>query len=474
MKRYSTPQQGPTTKRKSRSVFEVPPAKKVHSVPKADPEANINKTFTFSTHNNASTEDLVIKGSKAFSEIPPKDIRTVFHHKCRECSKICNFSSPTKDSKAKTAKQHLLKHLYQGFSIPHLVRSLTADLMQEFFQMVSVNILRPFPKFKHGKYMTDARDSLMDSAWPHLSLVYDCLLASLTCSNLLNFPPHFINKLINNCLSPDDRERHSVRNVLCAIYQKCHSQRIIMRNSVAMICNTGKCTTELLDFFVGVVGSFTSPLKPELIALYYQTVLPLHRLRNYNDFHSVLVQVITRFIAKADVLLAPTFSYLHKHWPLTDCNKQSLFLREMEEIAITFSAQITTQVLATFMRRVGDCVLVEYSTLAETALDIIQNPLMAPLLRANSASLFFMLILHINNTSKSHWDEDVKETANSALAFLQELDKNAYKKANETQKMMKNRKLAAFGVCKTTWNKIFDAARGSDPDLVAPNMKNIQ
>ncbi|OHT15000.1 phosphoprotein phosphatase [Tritrichomonas foetus] len=436
----------------------LPPKPKTKDLPKVEPGLKLDKTVTFSSHCTYSCDDVDIVMSKIFSEIPPKDARIIFIQKCNECSKICDFSSDKKDVKAKPIKSSLLRHLIQCFSIPHISRSLTPEAVNAFFQMIAKNIFRPFPIFKH-EGPSDAKDSIQDAAWPHISLVYECLLTSFSSPSINDFPSTFLSNIVDNSLSPDERERKEAKKVLQNLYNKFPSTRMTIRQRCSYLFSSSRCSSDLLEFFYTVVSGFTPPLKSDNIDMFNRIILPLHCLNNYHTFQRSLVPVIARFIAKSDNLLQNALDYLNKHWPCTDRNKQSMFLKEYEELVITFDNRMTQPMALQFFRKINECIGNEHTVVACASLEILQNTKLNHFIKSNASSLYFMLIMTITNVLKEHWDDDTRDMSAATLDVLNETEPNAYKKAVEMQKMVKSKKTAAFGVCKTTWKKVLDAAK---------------
>jgi hypothetical protein len=392
--------------------------------------------------------------------------------KCKECSKICDFSRADRDVKAKAAKLTLLKHLVTGFGVAHISKSLTPDLLVAFFDMVKVNVFRPFPVIRSAN-QKDMQTKVMDAAWPHISLVYECLNGAFNAPSLTDFPGDFTAHMVDNCLSLDDRERIASRQALITIFAKYNNQRLLLRKQVGSIFGSQKCSSELLDVYVTVVGSFTSPLKPDQLNCFYRHILPLHCLQNYEDFHRQLSQVLNRFISKCDTLLGSTVQYLHKHWPIVSKTKQMYFIKEYEELMVTFAAKATPDMFVTFFRKIGDLFNDEYSVVARAALSVVRNKDLYAELKNNSSSVFYGLTLEINAASKMHWDRDIRELAETCLEVMKKIDSVAYGKATDNVKMITARKAAVFGVCKTSWTKVLEAAKREYPDDTGNDLSGL-
>lgn len=437
---------------------------KSHNWPKVETELNMCKTFMFSTHFRNSNEDIRIYCSKDFAEVSLKDTRNLIIEKCKECSKICDFTSEAKDYKAKSNKSTLLKEITSSFSNPHISRTLSNDVIKNILNMIGKNIFRTFPNISHQRY-PGFDDSIIDAAWPHISLAYECLNACSSSSSIKEFPPKFLSNLVDNTLSPDSRERREAKTALNNIYKKFSSSRFTIRQRCSYLFINKKCSSELLDFFYTVVAGFTPPLKDETIDMYIREILPLHCLDNYSTYYYCLVQVICRFIAKSEVLLQITFNYLIQHWPCTDRNKQNLFLKEYEDLVINFDNRMNKQMTLQFFRKVNECITNESTEVACSALGILQNPNLRSYVKENSQNLYFMLIFSISSVQTDHWNYDMREMATTTLQILNQTNPELYKKTTDMHKSMKSFKKPSGGISKVKWKKILDAAKVHDSSM---------
>jgi hypothetical protein len=106
-------------------------------------------------------------------------------------------------------------------------------------------------------------------------------------------------------------------------------------------CWSGRYASELLAEIV--ISNLIPPLTCDAIDSSRRDILPLHCRGNYSEFHRQSVQLMLRFVAKGDSLLALTVSFLHRHWPTIDKSKQILFMNEYEEIMVTFESSDSCQ-----------------------------------------------------------------------------------------------------------------------------------
>lgn len=444
------------------------------AVPKAEMDMDVDKTVSLSTLRSTDGREAIIKPSKAFTECPPKEQQNLFLQKCKECCKICDFSSPLIEQKAKQTKAALLKHLASSFTIPHLVRSISADHIKEFYYMLSINLFRPFPQLPVLSPI-EFHDSLYDSSWPHLSLVYDAMLASFNCPQTPGcITSSFIYKFIGNGASPDDREKIVVRDILHTLYTKFMNIRETVRNNIAFQFSNGICSAELIEFFVSVVSGFNSPLKQDHVDFYYRFLLPLHTNQKFVSIQKPLVQCVIRFIQKSAILFPPTIAYIIKHWPCSDRKKQIDLLNELGNLIANFEINVTPKIAASVFKLVGNSVLSENPDVSEAAIDILMNPDLAAVLKANAQTVFPLIVEPVYRAAKNHWDECTKSNAYIALQVLSEIDGQTFNRANEAHKLIKAQRSAAYGVFKNNWTRIFDLAKQNDKTIISANIEGLR
>jgi hypothetical protein len=353
--------------------------------------------------------------------------------------------------------------LASAFTIPQIVRTLSADSLGAFYRMLSVNLFRPLPRLP-SVTVAEAPDPLCDSAWPHLGLVYDAFLASLNCpQQTVALNGSFLYQLIGNGASPDERERVAVRGILYAMYTKFMNLRTLVREKVACQFTTGTCSSEILEFLVSVVSGFNSPLNPEHIAYFRRFVLPLHTLHNYPQFAAPLGQLVIRYVLKSGFLLEPAVSYLLRHWPRGHRLKQSLFLRELESLFANFEIHVTAQMAVTVCRLIGETTVNDNTDVADTAISLLTNGNLGFVLKAHAQQCYPLIIEPVYRAARKHWDDCIRSNAFVALQSLSELDQAMFNRVKDALKVAKSKNAAQASQVQASWTRVFEAAKNADP-----------
>jgi hypothetical protein len=415
--------------------------------------------------------------SKPFQQTAAMDDPSIFVSKCRDCRFLCDFTSPYSDIKLKDIKTLLLKDIASSFTLPHLVSRLTPDCLTAFFDMLAVNLFRPFPHLPFS-HLSEAYESnfrpylslrLCDFSWPHISLVYDCLVASLDCSgSVAHLTPKFLSQLMRNGASPDERERVAVCDVLYGLYGKLLSERVLLRGTIAHQFTNEVCSPELLTFVASFVRGFNSPLKPEHVSFYHRCVLPLHRLNCYSQFDMELTDLVVIYVTKSHILLEPTVTYLLQHWPQSRRDKQPLFLMELETLVGTFETHITSQMAIAVFKLVGKMIVSASDVVALTAVRILLNPSVASTIKRHAPSLYPLILEPTDTVARDHCQEIIRVNALVALHTLAEVDHATFGRVKGGFQAVEDP-----GVRSAHWGTVFDASRAADGTIRLPSLSDV-
>lgn len=441
-----------------------PMRQRPRDIPEVDLGMTIDLTFRFSAKHPPRDGDIVIKGSKSFPDTPPKNHLKLFQHKCAECSKICDFESDEKDSKAKVTKTQLLKHLVAVFSLQNVVKLLTPEAMKEFYDMIGKNIFRHLP-VNPILGPLDVQDTVLDTAWPHIELCYQALSGSLMCPHADKISQNFIYNLIRNGTSLDDRERAAVKDALYAIYVRYMNLRLVIRRACFSHFAMAECSNELLEFFVTVINGFNTPLKKDHLALYNQAFLYLHTHEHFVQMYEHYMTCTHKLITKGPELLHNTIKYILSHWPVAERIKQIYFLKEIHDFLQTYKNQFTPDVARDAYRVVALGVYNENSEVADQAFEIITDTKIVEILIKFSNVVYPILFENLCKSGQKHWDENIKTNAFVALQVLRECDAEEFKKMNEARGKLKQTITQTQMIKTTNWGSVLERAKSNFPDL---------
>ncbi|KAI5060206.1 hypothetical protein GOP47_0024626 [Adiantum capillus-veneris] len=191
----------------------------------------------------------------------------------------------------------------------------------------------------------EEEEPALEAAWPHLQLVYELLLRYVNSGETdakvaRQYVDHsFVLLLLELFDSEDPRERESLKTILHRIYGKFMLHRPFIRKAInnifyRFIFETEKHNgiAELLEILGSIINGFALPLKEEHKLFLARALLPLHKPKGVAMYQQQLNYCVTQFVEKDFKLADTVIRGLLKYWPLTNSQKEVLFLGELEEV----------------------------------------------------------------------------------------------------------------------------------------------
>ena len=288
------------------------------------------------------------EGLPGFKDVPNSEKQNLFIKKLNMCCVIFDFTDPTKNLKEKETKRQTLLELVDY--VTSISGKFSEIAMQEVMKLVSANLFRTFtPQPRENKVIDgvdlEEDEPSMDSAWPHLQIVYELFLRFVSSTETdaklakryINQP--FILKLLDLFDSEDPREREYLKTILHRIYGKFMVHRPFIRRAInnifyQFIFETEKYNgiAELLEILGSIINGFALPLKEEHKMFLVRAMIPLHKPRCLAMYHQQLSYCITQFVEKDCKLADTVIQGLLKYWPVTNSSKEVMFLNELEEV----------------------------------------------------------------------------------------------------------------------------------------------
>ncbi|KAG6757214.1 hypothetical protein POTOM_037519 [Populus tomentosa] len=288
------------------------------------------------------------EGLPGFKDVPNTEKQSLFIKKLNMCCFIFDFTDPTKNLKEKETKRQTLLELVDY--VTSISGKFSETAMQEVMKMVSANLFRTFtPQPRENKVIDgvdlEEDEPSMDSAWPHLQIVYELFLRFVSSTETdaklakryIDQP--FVLKLLDLFDSEDPREREYLKTILHRIYGKFMVHRPFIRKSInnifyQFIFETEKYNgiAELLEILGSIINGFALPLKEEHKMFLVRAMIPLHKPRCLAMYHQQLSYCITQFVEKDCKLADTVIQGLLKYWPVTNSSKEVMFLNELEEV----------------------------------------------------------------------------------------------------------------------------------------------
>merc|ERR1719361_3125205 len=246
-----------------------------------------------------------------FREISPENRKLLLIKKLRLASVVFDFNvESAKENLGKEIKRQMLLEM-----VDHITTQKTwfcEQIVVEILDMVAINIFRALPpRTPKQPWDTEEEEPKLDSAWPHLQIVYEFLLRFVISTevDVKMLKKHITGKFVVSILelfnSEDPRERDYLKTILHRIYGRFMSMRSFIRKTINNIFfkviyeqDRHNGIAELLEILGSIINGFALPLKAEHKKFLKNVLIPLHKVPVLNPFHQQLTICVTQFIDK--------------------------------------------------------------------------------------------------------------------------------------------------------------------------------
>ncbi|TQE07880.1 hypothetical protein C1H46_006529 [Malus baccata] len=441
----------------------------------------------------------------SFRDVPVSDRQTLFLRKLQVCCFQFDFSDTLKNPREKEIKRQSLLELVDF--IQSGSGKITETCQEEMIKMVSVNIFRCLPPASHentGQENADPEEEelYLEPSWPHLQLVYELLLRYIVSSDTdtkvaKRYIDHsFVLKLLDLFDSEDPREREYLKNSLHRIYGKFMVHRPFIRKAInnifyRFIYETERHSgvAELLEILGSIINGFALPMKEEHKLFLVRALIPLHKPKPIAVYHQQLSYCITQFVEKDYKLADTVVRGLLKYWPVTNCQKEVLFLGELEEVLEATQAAEFQRCMVPLFRQIARCLnsshfqfpfipikcpadnipdlLRSLKPVAERALFLWNNEHIVSLIAQNRNVVLPIIFEALEMNIQNHWNQAVHGLTVNVRKMFSEMDAELFE---DCQRQLAEKEASAREVVEQrelTWKKLADAAaRRGEEDMV--------
>ncbi|KAK1549433.1 hypothetical protein Q3G72_002043 [Acer saccharum] len=372
-----------------------------------------------------------------FKDVPNAEKMNLFVSKVSLCCVSFDFTDPTKNCIEKDVKKQTLIELLDFVASAPMKFSEPAILAM--CRMCAVNLFRVFPpNYRSSSHHTENNDDdepMFDPAWPHLQIVYDLLLKFITSSCLdakvaKRYIDHsFILRLLDSFDSEDPRERECLKTILHRVYGKFMVHRPFIRKSISnifyrFVFETEKHNgiAELLEIFGSIISGFALPLKEEHKIFLRRVLIPLHKPKSLGAYFQQLSYCVMQFIEKEPKLASVVIRGLLKYWPITNSQKEVMFLGEIEEILESINMVEFQKVMVPLFWRIGCCINSFHFQVAERSLFLWNNDQIINLIAHNRHVVLPIIFPVLEKNAKSHWNQAVLNLTLNVRKMFSEMD----------------------------------------------------
>ncbi|XP_059638068.1 serine/threonine protein phosphatase 2A 57 kDa regulatory subunit B' kappa isoform-like [Cornus florida] len=373
-----------------------------------------------------------------FKDVSNSEKQSLLVSKLNLCCMVYDFSDPDNNSVEKDLKRQTLLELVDFVASGSA--KFNESAIAAMCKMCAVNLFRGFPSKSrsHGTHgETEIEEPMFDPAWSHLQVVYDLLLRFVSYSSLdaklaKKYVDHlFILRLLDLFDSEDPRERDCLKTILHRVYGKFMVHRPFIRKAVSNIIYHFVFETErhngiaeLLEVFGSVISGFALPLKEEHKMFLSTALIPLHKPKSVGIYHQPLTYCIVQYIEKEPKLASTVIKGLLKYWPVTNSQKELMFLSELEELLEMINMAEFEKVMVPLFRRVACCLNSSHFQVAERAHFLWNNEHILNLIMHNRQVIVPLVLSALERNTQNHWNQAVLNLTQNVRKMFCEMDED--------------------------------------------------
>ncbi|KAL7597525.1 hypothetical protein Lser_V15G24074 [Lactuca serriola] len=435
---------------------------------------NVVKKMSSSIFPTSGNNNDMIQPHLPFKDVQNSDKLKLLISKLNLCSKIYDFNDQDKDITSKDQKRQILIEILD-FLVSESIK-LSEPAMSAICRMCGANLFREFPPKPNGcspRGESEDDDLWFDPAWTHLQLVYEILLRFVSFSSLdpktakLYIDHSFLLKLLNLFDSEDPRERECLKSVLHRIYGKFMVHRPFIRMGVSNIIYKFVFETEkhngiaeLLEIFGSVISGFALPLKKEHKIFLLKALIPLHKPKSIGVYHHQLTYCVVQFIEKEPKLTSVVINGLLKYWPVTNSQKQLMFLSELEELLELIRTDEFEKIMVPLFRRISCCLDSYHFQVAERAHFLWNNEHIHHLIMCNRQVIMPIVFSSLQRNSNNHWNRTVLNLTQNVMKMFHEVDEQLVVSCQGKFEEDKSATTAVAERRRLTWEHLEEVAGG--------------
>ncbi|XP_058760799.1 serine/threonine protein phosphatase 2A 57 kDa regulatory subunit B' kappa isoform-like [Vicia villosa] len=412
--------------------------------------------------------------SLSFKDVSNTQKQSLFISKLNLCCKVYDMSDPDKNCSEQDVKRQTLLDLVDFVSSGSV--KFTEPAIAALCKMCAANLFRVFPpKFRSssGGGETEDEEPMFDPAWSHLQVVYDLLLQFINYNSLdvklakSHVDHAFVLRLLDLFDSEDPRERDCLKTVLHRIYGKFMVHRPFIRKSVSNIIYRFVFETErhsgiaeLLEIFGSVISGFAMPLKEEHKIFLWKALIPLHKPKSIGIYHQQLTYCIVQFIDKDQRLVSSVIKGLLKYWPVTNSQKELMFMSELEEVLEMTSMDEFKKIMVPLFRRLACCLTSSHYQVAERAHLLWNNEHILNLITQNRQVILPLVFSALVHNSQNHWNQAVLNLTQNIRKMLSQMDEELVLACQRKIEEEDSKSSDVAERRRITWERLEEAATG--------------
>mmetsp|Transcript_25508 Transcript_25508/g.84001 ORF Transcript_25508/g.84001 Transcript_25508/m.84001 type:complete len:493 (+) Transcript_25508:125-1603(+) len=379
----------------------------------------------------------------AFRDVVASERQQLFARKLMLCAHTFDFTDAHVSVREKEIKRQTLLELVDYVNSGN--GKFTENVFEDITFMLASNLFRALPPANHemtgsgGDFDPEEEEPTLEPSWPHLQIVYEFLLRYVISTQMdaklakRYIDSTFVLKLLELFDSEDPRERDYLKTILHRIYGNFMVHRPFIRKAInnifyRFIYETERHNgiAELLEILGSIINGFALPLKEEHKVFLGRALLPLHKPKCVAMYHQQLSYCITQFVEKDPKLADSVLRGLLKYWPVTNSQKEVLFLGELEEILELTQAAEFSKMMVPMFRQVSRCISSSHFQVAERALFLFNNDYIVSLVAQNRHVILPIVFGALERNARNHWNAAVHGLTCNVRKMFMETDQQVW------------------------------------------------
>ncbi|KAK9795235.1 hypothetical protein WJX73_009506 [Symbiochloris irregularis] len=420
----------------------------------------------------------------SLKDAAPNERLPLFIKKLHLCAFTFDHADQTKHVREKEIKRQALLDLVEFVNSGN--GKFSEAVAEDVIFMLNANLFRSLPANKSGDQDNldpDEEEPALEPAWPHLQIAYEFLLRYVvshdTDAKLAKryIDQRFIVRLLELFDSEDPRERDYLKTILHRIYGKFMVHRPFIRKAINNVFYRFVFETErhngiaeLLEILGSIINGFALPLKEEHKLFLTRALMPLHKPKCVGMYHQPLAYCVTQFVEKDPKLAEPVMRALLRFWPITNSQKEVLFLGELEEILEMTQSQEFAKVCVPIFKQIAKCLNSSHFQVAERSLFLWNNEYIVSLVAQHRQQILPRVFPALEANARSHWNPAVHGLTCNVRKMFQEMDLQLYEECRQRfeaeearQSVYQERRRKQWQSIEATANRHAAMANGPSP-----------
>lgn len=392
-------------------------------------------------------EDLLDDKVPAFRDVTdPEKRKQLFVKKLNLSCVVFDFSGTDANQNRQLARE--MKRQFLLELVDYISQSkhwFTEDTLPHILKMLACNLFRSLPPPVYADFDPEEDEPNFDPAWPHLQFVYEFFHRFVMTAEVRLLRKYVEKRFLLNMIdlfnSEDPRERDYLKMILHRIYGRCMPFRSFIRKALNNVLfpiiyenSRHNGVSEILEILGSIINGFALPLKEEHVFFLRNVLIPLHKVSTLSQFHQQLAYCVTQFIQKDPSLASVVIGGMLKFWPATSCQKELLFLNELEEVLELTGTQQLEKVIEPLFRRIGLAICSNHFQVAERALFLWNNDIIATFTSDHRRRILPIIFPALQQNYSKHWNSTVSSLTLNIIRIFKEMDKDLYDEVSRKHK----------------------------------------